>query len=92
MSDFFKLRVGPKPFLWLILFLGFCAAALMVNPLIYSAWMNAHPHADNPYWGFVFYVGASLFMVIALVWLWAVVRLVRIRRLEKHTQQEKPSA
>ena len=90
MSDFFKLQVGPKPLLWLLIILGICAAALIVNPLLYAAWMNAHPHADNPYWGYVFYVEASLFLVVALICSWAAVRFTRIRRHEKSAAQEKP--
>ena len=81
MKEFFKLQVGPKPFLWLALFLGAAAEIVLINWALFAAWMNAHPLADNTYWGFVFLVRASLILVVGLFCCWVVVRLVRLRRV-----------
>jgi len=78
MTDFFKLQVGPKPFLWLGLALGVIAEFFLINWALYAAWMNAHPSADNEFFAYLFFVRAAIVMVVGLLCFWAVVRLARI--------------
>ena len=87
MTDFFKARVGPKPFLWLALVLGIVSALVVINWALFAAWMNAHPLADNIQWGYIFIVRASIFLVVGLLCCWVIVRLVRIYRRDKRNSE-----
>jgi len=87
MTDFFKFQVGPKPFLWLALGVGIVAEFVLFNWAAFAAWMNAYPFVDNTYWGYLFMVRASLFLVVALLCFWTIVLLVRIHRRGKIQEQ-----
>ncbi len=87
MTDFLKLRVGPKPFLWLALVLGIASEFIVIQWALIAAWLNAHPLADNTYWGYVFLVRASVFLVVGLFCCWVIVRLARIHRRNKMREQ-----
>jgi len=88
MSDFFRLQVTTKPFLWLTFFVLLLVETLVFHLAYSAAWQNALAHSDSRYWGNVFYVWVSVFLVIALFCTWLIVRLARIRRREKATKIE----
>ena len=78
MTHIFKLQLGPKPFLWLGLALGVIAEFFLINWALYAIWMNAHPLYDNIHWGYIFFIRASVVLIVGLLCFWAVVRLARI--------------